>query len=59
MFLSVIERLPALTFDFVNKKKEVSMATQFNTSLHSSNPTAQSQNNNRHSDVIIIDITGV
>jgi hypothetical protein len=35
------------------------MATQFNTPLCSSNLTAPSQKNNRYSDVIIIDITGV
>ena len=35
------------------------MATQFNTPSFNSNLTAQNQNNNRYSDVIIIDITGV
>jgi len=35
------------------------MANQFNTPLVNSNLLAQDQNNNPHSDVIIIDITGV
>jgi len=35
------------------------MANQFNTPLFHSNRTAQNQNNNPYSNVIIIDITGV
>lgn len=35
------------------------MANQFNTPLFNSNLTAQNQNNQLHSDVIIVDITGV
>jgi len=34
------------------------MATQFNTSLRSTNQAAQNQNNSLYSNVIIIDITG-
>ena len=35
------------------------MANQFNTPLVNSNLLATNQNNNLHSDVIIMDITGV
>lgn len=35
------------------------MATQINTRLFNSNLTAQTNSNSLHSDVIIVDITGV
>ena len=58
MFLSGVLSRSALTFDFVNKKNEVIMATQFNTSRYSTQLTNTTKNN-RYSDVIIVDITGV